>query len=136
MPLSAWARPVAAARSRRSRWPSTCAMPRLPITPGQQPQDMPVAPDGRRPTLPRCRFGPWEQAILLAGLPGAVSYSAGTFVCNDLLYSLLHACQGTGILAGFIHVPYLPQQAEKIHAPSLTLEQMVQALIAAILALP
>lgn len=103
---------------------------------GQQPQDMPVAPDGPAAYFATVPVRAMEQAILAAGLPGAVSYSAGTFVCNDLLYSLLHACQGTGILAGFIHVPYLPQQAEKIHAPSLTLEQMVQALIAAILALP
>lgn len=103
---------------------------------GQRPQDMPVAPDGPAAYFATVPVRAMEQAILAAGLPGAVSYSAGTFVCNDLLYSLLHACRGTGTLAGFIHVPYLPQQAEKTHAPSLTLEQMVQALTAAILALP
>lgn len=103
---------------------------------GQQPQDLPVAPDGPAAYFATVPVRAMEQAILAAGLPGAVSYSAGTFVCNDLLYSVLHACRGTGTLAGFVHVPYLPQQAEATHAPSLTLEQMVQALTAAIAALP
>ena len=52
-------------------------------------------------------------AILAADLPAALSYSAGAFVCNDLLYSLLHRYRDTSIPIGFIHVPYLPEQAEE-----------------------
>jgi len=47
------------------------------------------------------------------GIPASVSNSAGTYVCNHLLYGLLHylTTQGkTTIPAGFIHIPYLPEQ--------------------------
>ena len=71
------------------------------------------------------------RAIQDAGLPGTVSNSAGTFVCNDLFYTLLHHTAGTSCRAGFIHVPYLPQQG----TPSLSLADTVKALSAAISAL-
>lgn len=70
-------------------------------------------------------------AINDAGLPGAISNSAGTFVCNDVLYSLLHHYAGTQVRCGFIHVPWLPEQGE----PSLPLADTVKALTAAISAL-
>ena len=70
-------------------------------------------------------------AINEAGLPGAISNSAGTFVCNDVLYSLLHHYAGTTVRCGFIHVPWLPEQGE----PNLPLADTVKALIAAISAL-
>ena len=98
---------------------------------GISPKDEPIAPkgpDGYFSTLP---VKAMIAAITDAGLPGAISNTAGTFVCNDVLYSLLHRYAGTGTRCGFIHVPYLPQQG----SPSLTLEQTVQALTAAISAL-
>ena len=69
-----------------------------------------------------------------AGIPCALSYSAGAFVCNDLLYSLLHALRDENLPIGFIHVPFLPEQA-KGTAPSLPLEVIAQALTVAIRAL-
>lgn len=71
------------------------------------------------------------QAIVGAGYPGAVSNSAGTFVCNDVLYTLLHRYHATSVQVGFIHVPYLPEQGN----PSMPLEDTVAALEAAIRAL-
>lgn len=44
------------------------------------------------------------------GIPCELSYSAGVYVCNDLLYGLLHHYEGTEVQVGFIHVPYLPEQ--------------------------
>jgi pyroglutamyl-peptidase len=70
-------------------------------------------------------------AINEAGLPGAISNTAGTFVCNDVLYSLLHHYAGTNVRCGFIHVPWLPEQGE----PSLPLSDTVKALTAAVSAL-
>ena len=64
-------------------------------------------------------------------LPANLSYSAGAFVCNDVLYSLLHHFGGSGVQVGFIHVPFLPEQAKE-GVPSLTLEQIVAGLTAAI----
>ena len=72
-----------------------------------------------------------RDAIRAAGIPSAVSNTAGTFVCNDCLYSALHHFEGTSVRCGFIHVPYLPEQG----TPNLPLEQTVRALTAAICAL-
>ena len=62
------------------------------------------------------------------GLPAAVSNSAGAFVCNDVLYTLLHRYHGTRTRAGFIHVPWLPEQG----SPSMPLGDTVEALEAMI----
>ena len=70
------------------------------------------------------------QAIRDAGIPGAVSNTAGTFVCNDTLYTLLRAFDGTETKVGFIHVPRIPEMGD----PSLPLETIVKALTAAITA--
>lgn len=98
---------------------------------GNQPQEEPIVPngpDGLFATVPVVKM---VQAIQNAGLPGAVSNTAGAFVCNDTLYTLLHHYAGTSVRAGFIHVPYIPEQG----TPNLPLEQTVQALTAAIEAL-
>lgn len=89
---------------------------------------VPGGPDGLFATVP---VKAMVTAITDAGLPAAVSNTAGTFVCNDVLYTLLHHYQNTGVRCGFIHVPYLPEQGQ----PNLTLEQTVHALTAAIQAL-
>ena len=74
------------------------------------------------------------KAITEAGIPGAVSLSAGSFVCNDTLYRLLHRYAGSTVRVGFIHVPYLPRQAAE-GVPSMALEKIIRALEAAISAL-
>jgi pyroglutamyl-peptidase len=50
-------------------------------------------------------------ALRAAGLPASVSQTAGTFVCNHVFYGLMHRSAGKPVRAGFIHIPYLPQQA-------------------------
>ena len=62
------------------------------------------------------------------GLPAVVSNSAGAFVCNDVLYTLLHRCKGSQTAVGFIHVPRIPEQGE----PSLPVERTVETLQAMI----
>lgn len=102
---------------------------------GQQPQDVPCvpcAPTAYFSTLPVRRMA---EAIRAAGLPGELSYSAGSFVCNDLLFRLLHRFDGTRTRVCFIHVPYLPEQA-KNGAPSMALSDIIRALEAAIAVIP
>ena len=102
---------------------------------GQQPQDVPCvpgAPSAYFSTLPVRRMA---EAIRAAGLPGELSYSAGSFVCNDLLFRLLHRYDGTQTRVCFIHVPYLPEQA-KNGVPSMQLDDMIRALEAAIAVIP
>lgn len=100
------------------------------VSPKEQPC-IPGGPDGLFSTLP---VRAMAQAIRDAGLPGEVSLSAGSFVCNDTLYRLLWHFRGSSTKVGFVHVPYLPQQAGE-RFPSLELGQMIQALEAAICAL-
>lgn len=98
---------------------------------GNMPQGEFSAEDGPAAYFATVPVKEMAQAIRDAGLPGTVSNSAGAFVCNDTLYRVLHHYAGTNIKAGFIHVPYLPEQG----APALPLEQTTAALKAAIEAL-
>lgn len=98
---------------------------------GNQPREEPIVPGGPDGIFATVPVVAMAQAIQDAGLPGAVSNTAGTFVCNDTLYTLLQHYAGTSVRAGFIHVPNIPEQG----TPNLPLEQTVQALTAAIEAL-
>lgn len=102
----------------------------IPDNMGALPCDIPIAEGAPAAFFSTLPVRAMAKAICDAGLPGAVSYSAGSFVCNDVLYSLLHRFDGTAVRAGFIHVPFLPEQtADK---PSLPLDKTVAALCAAI----
>ena len=110
------------------------ASARIPDNEGSQPVETPIlpgAPDGIFSTVPVAAMA---DAITAAGLPGKISNTAGTFVCNDTLYRLLHHYAGTAVRAGFVHVPWLPEQA-KDGAPSMALSDIIAALTAAIGAL-
>lgn len=45
------------------------------------------------------------KAMKAAGVPAAVSFTAGTYVCNDLMYAAVEYCRPRGIAAGFVHLP-------------------------------
>lgn len=107
---------------------------RIPDNAGQQPVDTAVvagAPAAYFATLPLKAI---VRDLHAAGLPGAVSNTAGTFVCNHVFYALMHrlAQQPAGpqpARGGFVHVPYLPEQAARHPgAPSMALATQVQAL--------
>ena len=67
-----------------------------------------------------------------AGIPAAVSYTAGTFCCNEVMYGLLHliATERPEVRGGFLHVPYAPEQAVNLSAttPSMTVDMMVKGI--------
>lgn len=107
---------------------------RIPDNEGNQPKGQFAAPDGPAAYFATVPIQAMAQAICDAGINGTVSNSAGAFVCNDVLYSLLHAFHGTATKVGFIHVPFLPQQAKE-GVPSMELELIVKGLEAAIGAL-
>ena len=104
---------------------------RIPDNAGNQPSGEPVAPEGPAAYFATVPVKEMAQAIRDARIPGTVSNSAGAYVCNDVLYTLLHHYAGTETRVGFIHVPYLPEQG----SPSLPLERTASALAAAIAAL-
>ncbi|MBE5786515.1 MAG: pyroglutamyl-peptidase I [Clostridiales bacterium] len=101
---------------------------------GAEPRDERIIPDGPDAYFTRLPVRRMEKAIAAAGVPGAVSYSAGAYVCNDLMYSLAHHYRDSGTITGFIHVPLLPCHARE-GQPAMPLEDIVKALEAAILAL-
>ena len=101
---------------------------RIPDNRGFQPQGERIVPDGPAAYFTTVPVEAMARAIQKASVPSTVSNTAGTYVCNDVLYTLLHHYAGTPVQVGFIHVPYLPEQG----SPSLPLDQTIAALIAAI----
>lgn len=95
---------------------------------GNQPAGQPIIPGGADGIFATVPVEAMANAIISVGLPGAVSNTAGTFVCNDTLYRLLHHFGGTDTQVGFIHVPYLPEQGD----PHLPLLDTAKALTAAV----
>ena len=103
----------------------------IPDNAGNVPVNTPVienAPAAYFATLP---VRDMVQAVKERGIPCALSYTAGTFVCNDLLYTLLHHYRDTDVQVGFVHIPYLPEQARE-GKPSMEPDTVVEALTAMI----
>lgn len=76
--------------------------------------------------------------LLAQGIPTELSSTAGHFVCNHVFFSLMHALRGKKIPAGFVHVPYLPEQAAKASGlpPAMPLYLMQKGIRLAIASLP
>lgn len=109
---------------------------RIPDNIGHQPIDHLILPDGPAAIFATLPIKKMVSAMQEAGVPASVSNSAGTFVCNHLMYRVLHHLCESGIPAGFVHVPYLPEQvAGKPDIPSMPLSDMVKGIEAALLAL-
>lgn len=102
---------------------------RIPDNAGLQPIDEPIlkkAPAAYFSTLP-------IKSALLAlqaeNLPAHVSQTAGTYVCNQVFYVLMHALRRRPeTRAGFVHVPWLPEQCVRPDQPSLPVEDIRRAL--------
>lgn len=102
---------------------------------GAVPQEEPVVPGGPDAYFSTLPVKKMAEAITATGIPGQVSNSTGTFVCNDLHYRVLHhaAQHMSHTRCCFIHVPYIPSQVtDKPGVFSMELEKIVLALKAAI----
>lgn len=78
---------------------------RIPDNAGNAPHDEPVLEGGESALFSTLPVREMAEAVREVGLPGDVSYSAGAYVCNDLMYLMLHHLAGTGVPCGFVHVP-------------------------------
>jgi pyroglutamyl-peptidase len=108
---------------------------RIPDNAGLEPVNEEIVPGGPDGIFTKLPVWDMAQAMRDAGIPSSVSYSAGTFVCNDLFYSLLERFTETDTQVGFIHLPLTPDQAASRPEPqpfSLTVEQMAAAVEEAI----
>ena len=110
---------------------------RIPDNEGNQPIDEPIFPDGENAYFSTLPVKAMVEAIRKEGLPSSLSNSAGTYVCNHLMYGVLYYLdKRPGMKAGFIHVPYIPEQVKnKKDIPSLELSEIVRGLEAAITAI-
>ena len=104
---------------------------RIPDNGGAQPVNEPVVKNGPAAYFATLPVRGMVKALSDRGIPASLSYSAGAFVCNDVLYSVLHRYSGTRTMAGFVHVPFLPEQAKEGVA-SMALETIAKALEIAI----
>ena len=124
---------------------------RIPDNAGWRPVDAPIIPGGPVAYWSALPVKAIVRALRRQGVPAAVSASAGTFVCNHVFYGLMHelAQGGNAVRGGFIHVPFLPQQAQRprdlpgpnsprsdqakpLAPPSLPLEVLVRAIAVAV----
>ncbi|GAK25456.1 pyroglutamyl-peptidase I [Serratia liquefaciens] len=85
---------------------------RIPDNQGQQPIDEPIVENGPAAYFSTLPVKAMVEAMREAGIPASVSQTAGTYVCNHVMYGLLHRLsKQQAIKGGFIHIPYLPEQA-------------------------
>lgn len=102
---------------------------------GNQPIDEPIVPDGPAAYFAKLPIKAMVQEIRSAKLPASVSNTAGTFVCNHIMYGLLHYIHTNRpeMRGGFIHVPFIPEQViHKRQMPSMSLDDIVKSLRLAI----
>ena len=105
---------------------------RIPDNNGEQPLDEPLQADGPAAYFSTLPVKAMLQHVKDAGLPCYLSFTAGTYVCNSIMYNVLYMCEKRypGIRAGFIHVPYACGQViDKANTtPSMPLETIAKSL--------
>ena len=107
---------------------------RIPDNQGEQPIDVPVAAEGPTAYFSTLPIKAMVAALRAAGIPATVSHTAGTFVCNQVFYSLQHSLAGSTVRSGFMHVPLLTEQVALAASAqsSMSLDTLVKALRVAV----
>jgi pyroglutamyl-peptidase len=104
---------------------------RIPDNAGNQPVDTPVIEAGPAAYWSTLPIKAMVEALKNKGIPAMVSQTAGTFVCNHIFYGLMHELhtKQTLVRGGFIHIPFLPEQAaKKPEQPSMALDIIAEGL--------
>ena len=104
---------------------------RIPDNEGNQPIDTPIFEDGANAYFSTLPIKAMVKEMNDNGIPGSVSNTAGTFVCNHVMYGVLYMAvkKYPNIKSGFIHVPYIPAQAAtKVNQPSMSINDIIKGL--------
>jgi pyroglutamyl-peptidase len=103
---------------------------RIPYNCGTQPVDEPLNNESPAAYFSGLPLRDILEALKDAGVPAAVSNSAGTFGCNQIFYHLMDYVSRVGLEtpAGFIHVPSLPEQVVNKETPSMALDLIAKSL--------
>jgi len=103
---------------------------------GNQPIDRTIREDGENAYFATVPVKAMAERIRSKGIPASVSYTAGSYVCNYIMYCVAHsvATRHPGMRSGFIHVPFMPSQAigKPANTPTMSLESIATAIGAAI----
>lgn len=102
---------------------------------GYQPLNHTIHEDGAPAYFTQLPIKAIARAIRNAGIPCEVSNTAGTYVCNHIFYQVQYMRDKyfPNIKAGFIHIPFLPEQVvNRPQTPSLSLDKAVKGITAAI----
>lgn len=104
---------------------------RIPDNAGAQPIDQTISDEGPAAYFSSLPIKAIVHALRSRGIPASVSHTAGTYVCNHVFYGLMHYASTHPQLrrAGFVHIPYLPDQA--CHHPgtaSMAIETLEKAI--------
>ena len=102
---------------------------------GNKPIDETIFEDGENAYFSSLPIKSIVSNIRNEKIPASVSNTAGTYVCNHIMYGLLYLIDKKykNIRGGFIHVPYLPEQVvDKRSTPSMNINDIVTALTVAI----
>ena len=105
---------------------------------GNQPIDVKIFEDGEPAYFATLPIKAMVASMRNAGIPASVSNTAGTFVCNHLMYGVLYtlAKKYPGVRGGFMHVPFIPEQViNRANTPSMALADIVKGIEAAITAI-
>ena len=105
---------------------------RIPDNAGNQVEDQPIEPDGPAAYFTTLPVRKIYNVLKANGIPAELSLSAGTYLCNQVIFTLLHYLKEKELVipAGFIHLPALPEQASQMKGsvPSMSLETMIQGI--------
>lgn len=108
---------------------------RIPDNDGNQVIDKPVYEDGENAYFSNLPIKAMVETIKSKGVPASVSNTAGTFVCNHVLYGVQYLIDKKypNKKSGFIHIPFLPEQVlDKKDMPSMSVDTIVKGLTTAI----
>lgn len=104
---------------------------RIPDNEGYQPIDQVIELKGETAYMATLPVKRMVNALKQAGIPSHISYSAGTYVCNHVMYYVLHQAMThyPNMKAGFVHIPYTPEQVvDKIGVASMSFSTMQAAI--------
>ena len=107
---------------------------RIPDNKGNKPIDEIIFEDVENAYFSNLPIKKIVEEMKKENIPAAISNTAGTYVCNHIMYGLLYNIDKKypKMKGGFIHIPYIPEQVIEKNAPSMSLENIVKGINIAI----
>lgn len=101
----------------------------IPDNSGNKPQDEEITSGGEKAYFSTLPVRKMAEAVNAAGIASQVSYSAGAYVCNDVLYTLLAHYGNTKTRVAFVHIPYCREQGKE---PCMDMGEIIRGITVAI----